>query len=188
MKMRIFILWWTLSTIIAFDQPAQISLLNQNNQLNIGFNHNLCLEVKGDYTNPNKLQGNKFVKSATCDESNSGQKFSLIDYDPDDPSKFGIALKQYVDGPKDGSQGSKNWKPKYYSLLGKSKQVKVLEVKNLDDFKNNKKFQWSFNDFGELVNQNLGGRYLAVKSNNKVSLLPNDRVSFWPEKNGFGRP
>ena len=180
--MRVFVFWWTLlikNSIIAFNQSAQISLLNQNNQLNIGFNQNLCLQVNGNFKNQYKLHGNKFIKSATCDESNNGQKFSMIHYDPNDQSKFGIALKQYVDGPKDGSQVSKNWKPKYYSLLGKFKQVKVSLVTNLEDFKNNEKFQWSYNQFGELVNQNLGGRYLAVNEKNKVSLLPNTVPRIW---------
>ena len=82
---------------------------------------------------------------------------------------------KYVDGPKE----RKNWKPKYYSLFGKFKQVKVSLVTDVEDFKNNAKFQWTFNEFGELVNQNLGGRYLAVNDKNKVSLMPNTIPRIW---------
>ena len=145
------------SSIIASTQSAQIPLLNQENQIQVGFSRNLCLQVNGNFKNSNKLFGSKFIKSAPCDDS-SGQKFSVIYYDPNDQSKFAIALMKYVDGP----QERKNWKPKYYSLFGKAKQVKVSLVTDIEDFKNNAKYQWSFNEFGELVNYNLGGRYLAV--------------------------
>ena len=160
--MWFFIFWWIIwitSSVIASSQSAETALLNQHNQIQVGFNRNLCLQINGNFKNANKLQGGKFVKSAPCDES-SGQKFSIIHYDPNDRSKFGIALMKYVDGP----QGSTNWKPKYYGLLGKFKQVKVSLVKDAEDFRKNAKFQWSFNEFGELVNHNLGGRYLAVNA------------------------
>ena len=69
---------------------------------------------------------------------------------------------------------------KYYCLFGKFSQCKILKAKNLSELGKSSKWQWSFNEHGELTNGNLGGRYLNVNENNgKIKLSPGGLSRIW---------
>ena len=61
-----------------------------------------------------------------------------------------------------------------------AEKMKFLKAKNLSELGKSSKWQWSFNEHGELTNGNLGGRYLNVNENNgKIKLSPGGLSRIW---------
>ena len=168
--------------LIYLNKATEITkkLLNDQGQLEIGFNHDQCLYVQGNFKNANKITGKMAVKSENCHQNDPGQLFSQVFYDKINfPDQFAICLKKYYENL--GSSSSwEHESAKYYCLIGKFSQCKISKAKNFSELGKSAKWQWSFNEHGELMNGNLGGRYLNVNENSgKIKLSPGGLSRIW---------
>ena len=158
------------------SQSLNRTLLNQNNQIKIGFSDD-CITIRSDFNNDNKLVGKAFVKTQSCSKETSvEQSFKQIYYDENDQDKFAICLAKYYDGPIDAT----NWLPRFYCLIGSRQLVKVLKAKSLNQIKDDLKWQWSYNEEKKLINyntigryDNTNGRFMSLNKSKEIKLLPN---------------
>ena len=73
-----------------------------------------------------------------CTESPSiGQDFKQVYFDDknNDQHNFALCLSKYFNGPNDAT----NWAPKYWCLIGKYQQVKILRAKTIDEIRGDSK-------------------------------------------------
>ena len=161
------------STIDVESLTIAKKLLNENGQVPVGHNTNKCLSIKGDLKNKFNPSGETSVKVQKCNAKSAGQQFVQVFLDE---NNFAICLKKYHDGPE---KSTKKWYPKYWCLTNKFSAVKFSKAKSVENLNDDAKFQWFFNERGDLMNRSLGGKRLSTdKSNNLRFVQPKYNFDF----------
>ena len=103
-----------------------------------------------------------------------GQDFKQVYFDPNDQENFAICLSKYINGPSNATEILGDfWSPRYWCLIGKFSQVKILKAATIDEIAGDLKWQWSYNINDQLINKASKGRYMNVNMfNGRVKLSP----------------
>ena len=97
--------------------------------------------VKSNFKNDKNLHGKNTVKVQSCTKTPSvGQNFKQVYFDPSDVDKFALCLSKYFNGPDDVI----DWSPKYWCLIGRFQQVKILKAKTIEELNGDLKWQWKY--------------------------------------------